>query len=86
MLLCVLISGLAWGEIAIAQWDEARWWFWGDLAVGLASYVVVLLRRRWPMPIAVALTLVGLFFLAMSLVSAALIRSLEGVLNRRIAR
>jgi polar amino acid transport system permease protein len=32
------------------------------------------------------ITLVGLFFLAMSLVSAALIRSLEGVLNRRIAR
>ena len=32
------------------------------------------------------ITLVGLFFLAMSLVSAALIRSLEGVLNRRIVR
>ena len=32
------------------------------------------------------ITLVGLFFLAMSLVSAALIRSLEGVLNRRTMR
>ncbi len=61
LLLCVVISGLAWGEIAVAQWDEARWWFWGDLGVGLASYVVVLFRRRWPMGIAVVLTLVGLF-------------------------
>ncbi|TIU73814.1 MAG: ABC transporter permease subunit, partial [Mesorhizobium sp.] len=32
------------------------------------------------------MTLVGLFFLAMSLVSAALIRSLEGLLNRRTMR
>lgn len=32
------------------------------------------------------ITLVGLFFLAMSLVSAALIRSLEGLLNQRTTR
>lgn len=59
-LLCLLISGLAWGEIAVHQWQEDRPWFWVDLAVGLASYPIMFYRRRWPWSIALVLTLFGL--------------------------
>lgn len=59
-LLCLLISGLAWGEIAVHQWTEDRPWFWIDLAFGLASFPIVFYRRRWPWSVAFLLTLFGL--------------------------
>ena len=48
----LLISGLAWFEIARWQWDEHRWWFWTDLALGALGFVLVAWRRRFPVPVA----------------------------------
>ncbi len=52
---CLAISGLTWGEIAGVQLRDRPWLFVADLGVGLASFVLVLFRRRWPFPIAVLL-------------------------------
>jgi signal transduction histidine kinase len=57
----VIISGLAWGEIAYHEWQAASPWLWIDLAGGLVSLVLVRYRRRWPFGIALVLTLLGLF-------------------------
>jgi signal transduction histidine kinase len=63
-LLAVLISGLAWGEVAYHEWQQDSPWFWVDLAGGIASFVIAGYRRRWPMTIALVLTLFGLFSLS----------------------
>ncbi|HET6167005.1 MAG TPA: histidine kinase [Marmoricola sp.] len=57
----VVISGLAWGEIAYHEWQAHSPWLWIDLAGGLVSLVLVGYRRRWPFGIALVLTLFGLF-------------------------
>lgn len=56
----LLVSGVAWGSRAGYQWDHARWWFFADLGLGLASLVVVHYRRRFPVVVAVATQLVSL--------------------------
>jgi signal transduction histidine kinase len=60
-LLAVVISGLAWGEIAYREWQSGSPWFWIDLAAGLVSFPLSHYRRRWPLGIAVLLSLFGLF-------------------------
>lgn len=50
--LMLTISGLAWFEVAAWQWDNHRWWFWTDLALGLLGYVLVAWRRAFPFQIA----------------------------------
>jgi signal transduction histidine kinase len=50
--LCVAISGIVWAEAFLGQWRDYRWWWWLDLLVGLAAYGVVLLRRRYPLAVA----------------------------------
>jgi signal transduction histidine kinase len=57
----LLISGLAWGEIAYHQWESGSAWFWVDLAGGIVSFPLAHQRRRWPVPIALVLTAFGLF-------------------------
>ena len=57
----VVISGLAWGEIAAKEWQSGSPWLWIDLAGGLVSFWLVSYRRRWPFGIALVLTLFGLF-------------------------
>lgn len=57
--LCLIVSGLAWGEIVKMQWTDHRPLFWIDLALGLVSAVLVFYRRRWPFQIALLLTLFG---------------------------
>jgi signal transduction histidine kinase len=57
----VIISALAWGEIAYHEWQARSPWLWIDLAGGLVSLVLVGYRRRWPFGIALVLTLFGLF-------------------------
>lgn len=47
------ISGLAWFEVAQWQWDNHRWWFWTDLALGALGFVLVAWRRVLPVPVAV---------------------------------
>ena len=59
--LAVLISGLAWGKIAHDEWVSGSPWLWVDLAGGVVSLWLVAYRRRWPFPIALVLTLFGLF-------------------------
>lgn len=60
-LLVLLVSAAAWAPVAQAQLDQAPVYFWVDLGVGLASFGLMFLRRRFPFPIAVLLQLVAVF-------------------------
>lgn len=53
--LCLAISAIGWGSVFAGQWEEHRELWWLDLAVGLTAYVVVALRRRHPLAIALVL-------------------------------
>lgn len=55
--LAVLIAGLAWSELAIWQWREARSWFWFDLALGLTCLAIVWWRRQHPVVVTTVVTL-----------------------------
>jgi signal transduction histidine kinase len=62
--LALVITGLSSGEIAYYEWKhDSLWslWLLADFAGGVVAYVLVTFRRRWPFPIAVVLTLFGLF-------------------------
>jgi signal transduction histidine kinase len=50
-----LISAVAWGPILGNQWQHHRALLWVDVALGLGSWVLVFWRRRWPVPVAVAI-------------------------------
>jgi signal transduction histidine kinase len=50
--LCLVVSGLAWNNTWDGQWHDHRTLFWIDLAVGIISYPLSFLRRRWPFWIA----------------------------------
>lgn len=54
--LCVLISGLVWADVAQDQWQHHRTLFWVDVALAVPAFVLVLWRRRWPLPVALVLT------------------------------
>ena len=51
-LLVGAISALAWFELSQWQWQNARWWFWSDLVLGLASLAALPARRRHPVVVA----------------------------------
>ena len=57
--LVVFIGSLAWWDLGQWQWDHARWWFWTDIALGVATLVLVQYRRRWPVAVTAVVTLVG---------------------------
>ena len=84
-LLCVVISVLAWGDVAPHQIDKHVGLFVVDLVVGLASFVLVFYRRRWPFGIAMLLTVFGLVSMsaagpgALALVSMATRRRLREI-------
>ncbi|MGO4258465.1 sensor histidine kinase [Marmoricola sp. RAF53] len=59
--LCLAVSGLAWWELLPQQWNHHPGLFWLDLAGGVASFVLVFFRRRWPFGVAMAITVIGLF-------------------------
>ena len=59
--LSVVISAVVWSSVAQRQWQEARALFWADLLVGVASFGVVLLRRRYPFSTAFSLAWVSAF-------------------------
>lgn len=50
--LAVAIGAIAWVDTAPWQWQEARWWFWTDLALGLLGLVVARWRRSHPVLVA----------------------------------
>jgi signal transduction histidine kinase len=56
----ILISALAWADVAPKQWDQDEYLFWLDLCVGLTALVVMQFRRRHPFAIAMAVTAVGM--------------------------
>jgi signal transduction histidine kinase len=53
---CAVISGFVWADAFQGQWEDYRWWWWLDLLVGIAAFGLVLLRRRHPLAIALALS------------------------------
>jgi len=53
--LCLVVSALAWGNSWSGQWHDHRMLFWIDLGVGIVSYPLSFLRRRWPFWIALAM-------------------------------
>jgi len=57
---CAVISGFVWADAFRGQWEDYRWWWWLDLVVGLAAFGLVLLRRRHPLAIALALSTLAL--------------------------
>lgn len=60
-LVVVAISGFSWFEVAQWQWDNERWWFWSDLALGLISLVALGWRRKYPVFVAVLTNILTCF-------------------------
>lgn len=54
------ISALAWGTVVEGQWERHRWLFYLDVCLGVVSYVLVFLRRRYPLTVAIALNVLSL--------------------------
>ncbi len=54
-----VISAMAWWGLAEWQWDHDRAWFGIDLAVGVAGFVLVAWRRRFPVAVALVLNLLS---------------------------
>jgi len=52
-----VISGTAWFGLAAWQWQHHRAWFAIDLALGVAGFVLVGWRRRFPVTVALILNL-----------------------------
>ena len=59
LLLTLSISAVLWLTYAEVLVDQAPVLFYVDLAAGLAAYVLVFFRRRWPLTIAVTTNLLG---------------------------
>jgi len=62
IVICLALSGLVWSGAVVDQWQLAPALFWLDLVAGVAAYVLMFYRRRWPMTVALvtsALTLVS---------------------------
>jgi signal transduction histidine kinase len=53
VLLMLSLSGVVWGTAVEAEVDVAEWWWFLDVAVGAATYVMVFYRRRYPLAVAV---------------------------------
>jgi signal transduction histidine kinase len=83
--LCVVLSGLAWGETASHELHTGSPWLWIDLAGGVVSFGLVLFRRRRPFLVALVITLFGIFSLSaagpgvLALVSLATRRDLRQI-------
>lgn len=60
VLVMLAISGVVYVEVVEGQWEDHRWLFWTDVAIGIAAFVAVFFRRRRPMTIAVVLAVVGI--------------------------
>ncbi len=56
---CALISALAWSQAVGAEIESHRVLFWVEILFGLASYVLVVLRRRAPVTVAMVIALLS---------------------------
>ena len=50
--LCLVVSAIVWTPIAGVEWREHRLFFWTEVLLGVAAYVVVWFRRRAPVTVA----------------------------------
>ncbi|MBA3523278.1 MAG: hypothetical protein H0T85_01730 [Geodermatophilaceae bacterium] len=58
----VAFGGLAWGgAFAAHQWDQQRWLFWVDPALGLLAIGLMQLRRRYPLAVALVVSVLSVF-------------------------
>ena len=48
-----------WFEVGIRQWEQARFLFWLDLALGAVAFGLLFLRRRHPVLVVALITLIG---------------------------
>lgn len=55
--LVLTLSGIAWATLVSYQWNYARWWFFTDIAMGIASLIAVHWRRKYPVSVAVGTNL-----------------------------
>lgn len=55
----LLISAMVWLPVWQDEADVAHLWWIADLLLGAGCYALVFLRRRWPVPVAVAVALAG---------------------------
>ncbi|MDH3006901.1 MULTISPECIES: sensor histidine kinase [Gordonia] len=58
--LMLLVSAAVFSTRAGYLWNEVRWWFFADLALGVASYSAVWWRRRYPVAVTVFTNLAGI--------------------------
>jgi signal transduction histidine kinase len=59
LLLTLVISAVVWVASVEAQIEQMPILFYVDLLVGLAAYVLMFFRRRWPLSIAILTNLMG---------------------------
>jgi signal transduction histidine kinase len=52
--LCLVVSAAVWQSVAASEWHEHRLFFVAEVVLGAASYALVHVRRRAPVPIALA--------------------------------
>lgn len=64
LLACVVLSAQLWVSVTDFAGDFAWRWLAAELVVGVASFILVLRRRRWPLPVAVVLIAVSGVFAA----------------------
>jgi signal transduction histidine kinase len=76
-----LISGLAWGDIAVHQWHRNPGLAWLDLAGGVLATVLMFYRRRWPFQVALLVALLG--FVSVSSAGPAVITLISLATRRR---
>lgn len=59
--LVVTISILAWTPVIEYQAEQALWWLWLDVGLGVVSFVLMFWRRRFPVSVALVTNLVASF-------------------------
>lgn len=52
MIVVLILSGLGWSQFFPWQWDHNRLWFFSDIGIGIVCFVLMFLRRRFPVRIA----------------------------------
>lgn len=57
---CLVFSALVWAQAWTGQWNGHRALFWLDAGAGALAYVLVMFRRRWPFPMALVTSALGL--------------------------
>ncbi len=59
--LVLTISAVAWSSLFRWQWENARWWWFADVGVGLLCLVAMIWRRRFPVTVALVTNIVSAF-------------------------